>query len=268
MNRIDDIFGRLRTRGEPAFIPFLTAGDPGLSATADLIAEFQRRGADIIELGFPFSDPVADGPVIQASYTRVLERGQRVREVFDMVRALRERCEIGIVAMVSYSILFRYGPERFIADAADAGLDGATVPDLPIEESLPLLARAEESNFHVVGFMAPTTTEKRLHLVGQHAHGFIYYICVRGITGVRDRLPDDVAANVARIRQITNKPVAIGFGISTPEMAREAARVADGVISGSAIIRLIDKHRDAEAETLVKIVGDFVESLARGAKGH
>jgi tryptophan synthase alpha chain len=237
MNRIDAQFARLSDLGQAAFIPFLTAGDPSLRATLRVLQAAEKAGAALIELGFPFSDPVADGPTIQASYTRVLGRGQRAAEVFDLVRAARQACRLPIVAMVSYSIVFRMGFEAFVDRALSCGIDGATIPDLPIEEAEPLFAMAEERDFRLICFATPATTKERRRLIVNHARGFIYYISVRGITGARAELPADLVDHIGELKADTRVPIAVGFGISEPEHAEAVARVADGVIVGSAIVR-------------------------------
>ena len=266
MNRITAKFHTLRTEGTPAFIPFLCAGDPDMATTQALIEEFDRRGADVIELGVPFSDPVADGPVIQAAYTRALDAGTRLAHVFDMVARLRRTCEIPIVAMVSYSIVFKHGVAEFIDHAADAGFDGATIPDLPIEEAGEVAEAAAARDFCNVAFATPLTTPARRRLVVERTAGFIYYISVAGITGTRDSLADDMAANVAELKAMGDLPVAVGFGVSSPEQAREVARVADGVIVGSAIVKRIAACGE-KGENPVGPVGEFVGQLVSGTKG-
>ena len=239
MNRIDQAFQRARAEQRAAFIPFVTAGDPDLETTRRIILAAQQAGADVIELGFPFSDPIADGPTIQASYTRVLERGQRSEEVFRMVEALRAESEIPVVAMISYSLVFRMGFDRFLERACAAGLDGATIPDLPLEEMRQFQDAAEQRGLHLVTFVTPATTGERRELAASLARGFIYYIAVRGITGERDSMPEDLAQNLQELKALTDVPVAVGFGISRAEHARAVARVADGVIVGSAIVKRI-----------------------------
>jgi tryptophan synthase alpha chain len=237
MNRIDAQFARLKDLGQAAFIPFLTAGDPDLDGTCRVLHGAEQAGASLIELGFPFSDPVADGPTIQASYTRVLERGQRAAQVFDLVAAARQECALPIVAMISYSIVFRMGFEAFLDRALACGIDGATVPDLPVDEAELLYGLAQARDFRLVCFATPATTPERRRMVADHARGFIYYISVRGITGARSELPPDLVDHIAELKESTSVPVAVGFGISEPDQARAVARVADGVIVGSAIVK-------------------------------
>jgi tryptophan synthase alpha chain len=236
-NRIDARFEQLAAADRAAFIPFFTAGDPDAGTTVRLLRGCAEAGADVIELGFPFSDPIADGPTIQDSYHRVLSSGQTVEDVFDMVREARDGCGLPIVAMASYSIVFRIGFDRFVERCLEAGVDGATVPDLPIDEAAGMVENAADAGFRLICFCAPSTTPERQALVVEHAHGFIYYMAVRGITGERDSLPTDLFEHVQELRALTDTPVAVGFGISRPDQARVVGRVADGVIVGSAIVK-------------------------------
>ncbi len=237
MNRIDARFGQLRKAGRAAFIPFFTAGDPGLGASLRLLKEAERAGADLVELGFPYSDPVADGPTIQDSYHRVLEKGLRIGQVFDMVREARETCSLPVVAMISYSLVYRMGMAAFMDRCVEAGIDGATVPDLPVEEASSFFTMANERDFRLVCFVTPATKAERRAMAIKHAAGFIYYISVRGITGERSALPPDLVENIAELKDLTDVPVAVGFGISEPAQARAVAQAADGVIVGSAIVK-------------------------------
>ncbi len=265
MNRIDAQFDRLKGLGQAAFIPFLTAGDPDLDATLRVLQGAEEAGAALIELGFPFSDPVADGPTIQASYTRVLERGQRAAAVFDMVRAARQTCPLPIVAMVSYSIVFRMGFEAFLDRALDCGIDGATIPDLPIEEAEPMFGLANERGFRLICFATPATTPKRRALVAEHARGFIYYISVRGITGARTELPPDLVDHIAELRKATDVPIAVGFGISEPEHARAVARAAEGVIVGSAIVRRMAAAAEGGGDAAEAAL-DFIRTMSAATR--
>lgn len=267
MNRIDRKFQELKAKKKPAFIPFITAGDPDLQTTKDLILEFEKKNADVIELGIPFSDPIADGPIIQASYYRALMRGVKVAHILDMVKEVRRKSEIPIVAMVSYSTVFKKGYQVFIENAIRAGLDGLTVPDMPVEENHELFELARKNDFKIVCFVAPTTTDDRMAMIAQKAQGFLYYISVVGITGIRDILPDDILQNIKKLKQMTKIPVAVGFGVSTSEHAKLIGKVADGVIVGSAIMREIERHEKEPVEKLIRFVGEFVGQLISGAKG-
>jgi tryptophan synthase alpha chain len=264
MNRIDARFGKLKEAGQAAFVPFLTAGDPDAEATLRVMEGAEEAGADVIELGFAFSDPIADGPTIQDSYHRVLGRGQRVEDVFRLVERARGACELPVVAMVSYSIVFRLGFERFLERALAAGLDGATVPDLPVEEAAPYFDAAAARDFRLICFVAPSTLGERRGLVVEHARGFIYYISVRGITGERAGLPQDLSENLQELKSLTDVPVAVGFGISHPEQARQVAAVADGVIVGSAIVKRMAAAESGRAAAATAL--EFIRDMASAAK--
>jgi tryptophan synthase alpha chain len=266
MNRIDAKFKELRERNKPAFIPFITAGDPNLAATKALIVEFEKRGADIIELGVPFSDPIADGPVIQSSYYRALSGGVKLSDILELVKDVRKKSEIPIVAMISNSILYKNGCENFIRNAVKAGIDGATIPDLPVEEAEDIIEAGKREEFKIICFIAPTTTDNRMELIVKKSQGFLYYISVIGITGTRNELSDDIKKNIQNIKTKTNLPIALGFGISTPEQTRMAGKIADGVIVGSAIMREIDKYKNQDSDLLVKKVGQFVGELVKSTK--
>ncbi len=268
MNRIDARFKELRGRSEPAFIPFLTAGDPSLDVTRDLIVEFDRRGADMIELGVPYSDPIADGPVIQSSYYRALSKGVKLSDILTLVKDVRKQSEIPIISMVSQSILFKNGCENFVKKAVDAGLDGATIPDLPVEEAEDIIQTGKREGFKVACFVAPTTTDSRTDLIVKKSQGFLYYISVVGITGSNKELNDDIIKNIQNIQKKTDLPVAVGFGISTPEHAKIAGKIADGVIVGSAIVREIEKHSNEDRSILVDEVGKFVGVLVDSTKNR
>jgi tryptophan synthase alpha chain len=265
VNRIDQAFQRLRANGQAAFIPFLTAGDPDLDVTARIMLEAGEAGADMIELGFPFSDPIADGPTIQNSYTRVLARGQSSEDVFRLVESVRPQSEIPIVAMISYSLVFRMGFDRFLERACLAGLDGATIPDLPVEEMAQLRPAARQRGFYLICFATPATTPARRWMIVSAAAGFIYYIAVRGITGERDALPEDLVRNIRALKALTDVPVAVGFGISKPAHARAVAQVADGVIVGSAIVKRIHEASERDEDPVGAAAG-FMRDMARAVK--
>ncbi len=268
MNRIDAKFKELKEKGVPAFIPFITAGDPNLDVTRELILEFDRRGADMIELGVPYSDPIADGPVIQASYYRALSTGIKLSDILELVRDVRKKSEIPIVSMISQSILFKYGCKEFVKSAVNAGLDGATIPDLPIEEAEDIIETGKVEDFKVACFIAPTTTDSRVDLIVRKSQGFLYYISVVGITGSKNELTEEITNNIQKIKKVTSLPVALGFGISTPEQAKMAGKIADGVIVGSAIVREIEKHSSQDSSILVNEVGAFVGELVNSTKNQ
>ena len=263
-NRIVTTFAELRREGKKALLPFLTAGYPDGDATEALLREFERRGVRMCELGFPFSDPVADGPVIQASYTRALAAGLKVGDIFHLAAGYRKGGgEMALAAMVSYSIIFRHGVESFLRDASVAGFDGLIIPDLPVEEAGELTALAGQDGLANIPLAAPTTSPARRQLIARQARGFIYYISVAGITGQRDRLPEATLAAVAELRAQTDTPVCVGFGISNPATVAQVCQVADGAIVGSAIVHRLteDLEQHIPRAQLVRRAGDFVELL-------
>ncbi|MBX6316262.1 MAG: tryptophan synthase subunit alpha [Isosphaeraceae bacterium] len=268
MNRIDALFQRLRSEGRRALMPFVTAGDPDLDTTAALIREVLARGAHLVEVGIPYSDPIADGPVIAASYTRALRQGVKLAPILDLIRALRSEAPGGrlesapLVTMVSYAIVHRHGPDRYLREIADAGVDGLIVPDLPVEESAGLCRLATALNLCLIQLITPTTPRDRALKIAATTTGFLYYVSVAGITGERRELPPDLAENVAWLRTQTALPVCIGFGISRPEHIRQLAPVADGLIVGSALVRRLAEGSDQSRAALVREIGNFVAELA------
>jgi tryptophan synthase alpha chain len=271
MNRIDALFRSLKDEGRRALMPFLTAGDPDLATTAVLINELTQRGADLIEVGIPYSDPIADGPVIAASYHRALERGVRVSHIFQTLRTLRaegsNRLEhTPLVSMVSYAIIHRLGLERYLDEARTSGLDGLIVPDLPLEESEALVQKATDRGLRLVQLITPTTPRARAVEIARLTTGFIYYVSVAGITGERKTLPPDLLENVAWLRTQTELPICIGFGIGSPEQVRELAPVADGLIVGSALIRRLAEAVNRPRQDVVKEIGQFIGELSDALK--
>jgi tryptophan synthase alpha chain len=267
MNRIDALFNRLKAEGRRALMPFLTAGDPDLATTAVLIHELVARGANLIEVGIPYSDPIADGPVIAASYHRALEHGIKVSHVFQTLRTLRAEGsdamrDTPLVSMVSYSIIHRVGVERYLNDAATAGLDGLIVPDLPVEESESLMEKATVRGLKLIQLITPTTPRDRAVEIARLTTGFIYYVSVAGITGVRKELPPELKENVAWLRTQTDLPICIGFGIGAPDQVRQLAPVADGLIVGSALVRRLADAVNRPRPEIVKEIGDFIGELA------
>lgn len=239
MNRIEKRFKELAGRAQAAFIPYITAGDPDLDSTARLVLDLEKAGADIVELGIPFSDPLADGPVIQAASQRSLAKGTCLKKVFATVEILRIRTEIPIVFMTYYNPVLRYGPKRFIETCAQVGVDGVIIPDLPYDEAREIIALGRRSGVATIFLAAPTSTTDRLAMIAKNSTGFIYYVSLTGVTGLRTELPAEIVSNVAFLKKLTNKPVAVGFGISDAAQARRMAAVADGVIVGSAIVRIM-----------------------------
>jgi tryptophan synthase alpha chain len=266
MNRIDDLFTKLRAENRRALMPFVTAGDPDLATTAMLVAELANRGAHLIEVGIPYSDPIADGPVIAASYHRALERGIKVAHIFQTLRTLRAEGpprfnETPLVAMVSYAIIHRLGVDRFLNETSTAGLDGLIVPDLPVEESGLLLERASRRNLKLIQLVTPTTPRERAVQIAQSTTGFIYYVSVAGITGERKSLPAGLIRDVASLRSQTDLPICIGFGISGPDHVRQLAPVADGLIVGSAIVRRLAEAVNRPRGEVVREIGQFASEL-------
>ncbi len=245
MSKLSEAFSKGK-----ALITYITAGDPSLAVTEKLVGQLERAGADIIELGIPFSDPLADGVVIQASHQRALKKHVAAGDVFKLVSRIRKKTSIPICFMLSYNLIVKYGEEKFYADCQKSGVNGVVIPDLPPEECK-LCDKYRVDNIFLV---APTSTDERIKLVAEWSRGFIYLISVSGITGKRGQLPENLLELVERIRKYSQLPVAVGFGISNPAQALAVSRVADGVIVGSAIVELIAKG---------KKIGNFVSSLKK-----
>ncbi len=259
MTRIADTFAQLRARGEVGLIPFITAGDPDIETTFALVHEMARQGADIIELGVPFSDPMADGPTLQRAAQRALQHGTSLTHVFELVRRLRQSLTIPILLFGYYNPIWRYGGERFAADARQAGVDGVLCVDLPPEEAEELKRETDRYDLDMIFLLAPTSSLDRAQRVLTRARGFIYYVAVTGVTGVRAALPADLSAMVRRIRRISPVPVGVGFGISSAEHAVQVAGVADAAIVGSAISQIIEQSLGQPE--LVPRVGALVAEL-------
>jgi tryptophan synthase alpha chain len=257
--RIDETFVKLRARGERALVAYMMAGDPSLADTRRLVIEAEQRGADIIELGVPFSDPLADGPVIQRADVRALAAGTTLARVLELVATLRAEVRLPIVLMTYYNPVLAFGLKSFARTAVDAGADGVIVPDLPYEEADPLRAEAEPAGLDTIQMVAPTSTPARTKTIARLSRGFIYVVSLMGVTGERRALPPDLEAQVRTVRAVTTKPICVGFGVSTPEHAASVGRLADGVAVGSAIVRTIEQH--AGTAGLVKQVGDFIAAL-------
>ena len=258
-SKLDRTFAQLRQRGEKALIAYVMAGDPSLQDTEQLVVELEQAGADIIELGVPFSDPIADGPVIQQAAERALRSGTSLRTILPMVTRLRARTQIPLVLMVYYNNVHAFGPERFCHEAAQAGIDGLIIPDMPPDEASPVKGPAAAAVLQLIFLLAPTSTAERRTFVARQSQGFIYYVSLTGITGAKLLSVADVGKNVEKIRKVTHVPVAVGFGIATPEDAANVAAIADGVIIGSAIVKQIAAHRGKPE--MVKHVAEFVRSL-------
>jgi tryptophan synthase alpha chain len=242
MNPIDALFQRLRAEGRKAFLPFLTAGDPDLDFTREVLPAVAASGASLIEVGFPFSDPIADGPVIQASYTRALDRGLKLADVFATLKQVTSApgWQTPLVAMASYSLIFKKGVAAFLDAARAAGLSGAVVPDLPAEEADDLAAACRDRDFKLVLLVTPTTAPERAERIVRACSGFVYVVSVVGITGERAAVSAQVRDVVARLRGMTDLPLCVGFGVSRPEHVRELKEFADGVIVGSALVKKLE----------------------------
>ncbi len=259
MTRITDTFAQLQARREVGLVPFITAGDPDLETTFALVHEMARQGADIIELGVPFSDPMADGPTLQRAAERALQHGTSLAHVFELVRRLRRSLTIPILLFGYYNPIWRYGGERFAADARQAGVDGVLCVDLPPEEAEELKRETDRHDLDMIFLLAPTSSLDRAQRVLSRARGFIYYVAVTGVTGIRATLPADLSAMVQRIRTISPVPVGVGFGISSAEHVVQVAGVADAAIVGSAISQVIEQSLGQPE--LVPRVGALVAEL-------
>lgn len=273
MNRIDALFASLKRDNRRALMPFLTAGDPDLQTTQALIREVVARGAHMVEIGLPYSDPIADGPIIAASYTRALRKGIKQGDILRAIREVRDGAEPGsaldkvpIVAMGSYAIFHRRGVESFLPEASEAGLDGLIVPDLPVEEAGHLSGVASGLGLKLIQLITPTTPNDRALAIAGSTTGFIYYVSIAGLTGERKSLPPDLAAKVAWLRERTELPVCIGFGIGSPEQVRELAPVADGLIVGSALVRRLADAGEKTRDEVVADIGRFVAELAEALR--
>ena len=261
MSAIDDLFRDLRAAGRKAFMPFVTVGDPDLAFTAQVLAELMRRGANLCELGIPYSDPIADGPVIQASYTRALAHKIKLAQIFDCVRQAKPRLPAPVITMVSYAIVLRHGPAHYVRDAKGAGVAGMIVPDLPTDESDELARICRSEDFSLVQLVAPTTPRERALRIAQTSTGFLYYVSVTGITGERTALPAELLKNLRWLRSQTELPICVGFGISRPEHVKTLAPVADGLIVGSAIVRRVAEAATRPRDQVLAEIGDYTAEL-------
>ncbi len=261
MPSISDTFAALRSKKHLALIPFIPAGYPDLETTKALLPALEEAGASLIEIGIPFSDPIADGPTIQAAFTVALAKGLKISEIFAAIAETRSKVSIPLVAMVSCSIVFRYGLERFLADAKAAGFDGVILPDLPPPEAQAVCGKVAAAGLANTLLIAPTTSDKRRKEIASLCTGFVYYLSVSGITGERDRLPEDLQENLRQIRGMTDRPICVGFGISKPEHLVQLAGVADGAIVGSAIVKRMTQMLPARPEEITHSVAEYCRSL-------
>jgi tryptophan synthase alpha chain len=266
VSAVDKLFKRLRSERRKALMPFATAGDPDLKFTAAVLEEFSHRGCSLCEVGIPYSDPIADGPVIQASYTRALAHKIKLSEIFAALGQTIPKLNQPIVTMVSYAIVYRHGLEKYVEDSQRAGVAGAIVPDLLVEESQALAEVCRRADFSLIQLITPTTPRERAKQIAAASTGFIYYVSVTGITGERRELPPELVDNVGWLREQTPVPVCIGFGISTPDQVRLLAPVADGLIVGSAVVRRIAEAANKPHAAVLADVGEYVSSLLAALK--
>jgi tryptophan synthase alpha chain len=262
MSRIKERFDRLTREHKTGFIPFISAGDPNLARTRQLMNTLAQAGADVIELGMPFSDPMADGPTIQAASERALRNDFGLPEIFELVHDFRKGHDAPVLLFGYYNPVFSFGEERFVSEAQEAGADGMLIVDLPPEEGVELRRLAGAADLDPIYLVAPTTPDDRIREIAAAASGFIYYVCVTGVTGARAAVSETIPGDVARIKKYSDLPVAVGFGISTPAQAADVARHGDAVVVGSAIVSVIGRLGDTDE--MVRSVGQFARDLRAG----
>jgi len=259
VNRIEAKFKKLSVDKNKAFIAFITAGYPDLSTTEKLVLGFSKIGVDIVELGVPFSDPMADGPVIQEASQKSLKKGTRLIDILNLVRRVRKSTQLPICLMTYYNPVFSFGEEKFAKAAVSFGVDGVIIPDLPPDEGFKFIKICNKHGLDVISFIAPTTSKTRMKYISKTARGFIYYVSLTGVTGARSGLPKDLAANVKTIKKISRKPVCVGFGVSSRDQVSQINKIADGAIVGSAIVKCIKEN--IGKPDLVKRAVDFTRKL-------
>jgi tryptophan synthase alpha chain len=252
VNPIQSVFNNLKKHNKKALIPYIMAGDPSLKETEQLVYALEESGADLIELGVPFSDPLADGPTIQRASERALQNKVTLRDVLTLVSKVRQKSSIPLVVMTYCNLVFKYGQERFVKDAVNVGIDGIIIPDLIPDEAEQFIAFARNADLATIFLLAPTSNENRIKIVTQASTGFIYYVSLTGVTGAELTIDKALKNSIDAIKAVTDKPVAVGFGISNPDQAAQVARFCDGIIIGSAIVKLIAQGRD---------IRDFVRSI-------
>jgi len=253
MTRIGRAFKRLKKDGGKAFIPYIMAGDPSFETTKETILMLEQCGADIVELGVPFSDPLADGPTIQRAAERALKNGVTLRKVIAFVEDIRSSTQIPLILMTYFNPVFKYGSERFIRDASDAGVDGLIIPDLPPDEAADFIKYARKANLDTIFLLAPTSTEDRIRIVAKASKGFLYYVSITGTTGSGLLFDGSMERLISEIKGHTDTPVAVGFGVSTPDDAAAVAKVADGVIVGSAIVKKLHETPDTLKDYVISL---------------
>ncbi|MEX0610535.1 MAG: tryptophan synthase subunit alpha [Pirellulales bacterium] len=261
MSAIDELFTNLRREKRKALMPFVTAGDPDLRFTADVLKELVSRGCQLCEVGVPYSDPIADGPVIQASYTRALQHKIKLAEILTTLGEVAPTLAAPLVTMVSYAIVYRHGLQKYVDEVCQSGVAGLIVPDLPVEESAQLAGICRRRDVSLIQLVTPTTPRERAVRIAETSTGFLYYVSVAGITGERTQLPPELVDNVGWLRSQTDLPICIGFGISRPEHVKLLAPVADGLIVGSAIVRRIEAAARQPRAKVIGEVGDYAADL-------
>jgi tryptophan synthase alpha chain len=267
MSRIDDCFAQLKKSSRRAFLPFITAGDPNLGFTEQLLLTLDAAGCHLIELGIPYSDPIADGPVIQESYTRALQQGIKLRAIFEMLERVIPQLKAPLVIMISYAIIHRLGTERFLQLAQQAGVSGAIVPDLPADESDALAETCRSLDFSLIQLVTPTTRPDRALQIVKRSTGFVYYVSVAGITGERKELPPELISNVGQLKQHTALPICVGFGISQPEHIQQLKPVADGFIVGSAIVKMVARvSSGVDSWDIINEIQKFVQQMLKACQ--
>ena len=257
MNRISNAF-----ENKKAFIPFITAGDPNLEKTEEFILEMEKAGAALVEIGIPFSDPIAEGPVIQDANIRSLSGGCTTDKIFEMVKSLRTKTDIPLVFMGYANSLYKYGYDKFCAKCQEVGIDGLIIPDIPYEEKNELAPIAEKYGMYLISMIAPTS-EKRIRMIAKEAKGFIYVVSSMGVTGVRSEIKTDIESIVKSINEVTDTPTAVGFGINTPEQVNKYTKIADGAIVGSAIIKIVAKYGEEAGRHIYDYVKEMTGGLAQ-----
>lgn len=265
MNRIDKKFKELKKRKQKAFIAFVTAGYPNLASTKKIILALEKAGVDIVEVGIPFSDPIADGPTIQESSEKALRCGANIAKIMNIIKDLRKVSQVPLVFMTYYNLVFANRVEKFIKMSKQAGADGIIISDMPPEEAKEVEKYSRRYDFDTIFLAAPTSTNKRIKLISGHSKGFVYYVSLTGVTGARRELPKDILASIKKVKGMTSKPVCVGFGVSTKEQAKMISKVADGVIVGSAVISNIKKNENNK--DLDKRLYSFVKPFVGAVKG-
>jgi tryptophan synthase alpha chain len=266
MPKLQDTFAKLRAKKQIALMPFIPAGYPDLETTAACLPALEQAGASIIEIGIPFSDPIADGPIIQEAFTKALLKKLKLADIFQTIKQARNSVSIPLMAMVSYSIVFRHGVDRFCKEAKEAGFDGLILPDLPLPESESVAKTVQSHGLDTIFLIAPTTSPDRRKHIASLCSGFVYYLSIAGITGERTSLPQDLEANIKNLKTLSDRPICVGFGISTPQHVAQLAPVADGAIVGSAVVRRMVQHEKDGPAAIAKSIAEYTKELLSQAR--